>query len=148
MNVVRNFNVLIPVFLVEVLVAVLYFNGVVSGAVFIAVFLVSMAATLFVFAWPHDARRRGQARSWTDASAEVLEVRKTGLVSGDTPEICVKLRVHFPPRPPYESEFKVLLRTAPDIRMPEVGSRVPIKVNPQDADSVFLGMEQFTKRGQ
>jgi LSD1 subclass zinc finger protein len=105
------------------------------GAIFSITFPIGPAIVV-LFAIRRRARFDRFMRIGLDATGRVIGAERTNLKVNGVPQYELRLRVIAASRPPYEVSVKELV---PTMQMHSLmGSNIPIKIDPQDRNSVFM----------
>jgi hypothetical protein len=80
---------------------------------------------------------RSVLESGIPAMARIVNVRQTGMMVNNQPQIAFQLEVHPPSGSPYQVETKAVI---PMINIPQFqpGAEIPVKIHPADPSKVVL----------
>lgn len=92
-----------------------------------------------VILWAKFSNRRREMieKTWFDAEAEILEVSETGTYINNQPKLRFRLHVNSPVHPPGEVVHKQVIPLTALSRY-QLGTRIKVKVNPEDAEDIML----------
>jgi hypothetical protein len=125
------------------------FTQLLAGGSVLAIFIIcgsivlSLAITIVVtlFVIRFIRKTVGQDRSVLQngipARAKILNVRQTGVMLNNQPQVALQLEVHPPSGMPYQAQVKAVIALV-SIPQFQPGIEVPVKIHPMDPDRVVL----------
>ncbi|MBN2363586.1 hypothetical protein JXL83_05600 [candidate division WOR-3 bacterium] len=71
------------------------------------------------------------------ADAEIIEIRKTGTVVNNCPQVILTLRINTYDRPPYTLKHKIVMSET-EIYKLETGRKLKVYVDPKNSKNIYL----------